>query len=146
MTFSEVDMDLFSSNSNAYLAHCISSDFAMGAGIAKTFTYKGVRDTLFKLYTPTWDDHGYSLFTPMTPFLGVYNLVTKHRFYDKPTYQTLRESLTDMKQKLPNDCNLNMPCIGSGLDKLDWTQVKQVILDVFFDTNINITICHYQRP
>jgi len=81
------------------------------------------------------------LFAPMEGFNGVFNLVTKHYYYDKPTYRTLRESLVDMKRKLPNDCNLNMPCIGSGLDKLDWNEVRDIIKEVFSDTDVNITIC-----
>jgi O-acetyl-ADP-ribose deacetylase (regulator of RNase III) len=35
---------------------------------------------------------------------------------------------------------LAMPRIGAGLDKLDWEQVKEVIEDVFEDTDIEITV------
>ena len=83
MTYKEITQDLFESDSNTYLAHCISA----------------------------------------------------------PTYKTLTEALTDMRDKLPNDCNLNMPCIGSGLDGLNWTAVSAIIRQVFEHTDVNITIC-----
>lgn len=37
MTFTEKNMDLFSVPNDYYLAHCISADFALGAGIAVEF-------------------------------------------------------------------------------------------------------------
>lgn len=36
---------------------------------------------------------------------------------------------------------LAMPLIGCGLDKLVWEQVKDVIEDVFEETDIEILIC-----
>ena len=37
MTVKEVQQDLFTVPQWYYLAHCISGDYALGAGIAKTF-------------------------------------------------------------------------------------------------------------
>ena len=37
MIFNEVQQDLFTVPQGYYLAHCISSDFALGAGIAVKF-------------------------------------------------------------------------------------------------------------
>ena len=34
-----------------------------------------------------------------------------------------------------------MPLIGCGLDQLEWDKVKDVIEDVFGDTDIDILIC-----
>jgi hypothetical protein len=34
-----------------------------------------------------------------------------------------------------------MPLIGCGLDRLDWNKVKDVIEDVFSDTDIEILVC-----
>ena len=113
----------------------------MGAGIAKEFTNRGVKTRLLLNYVNHWNGRGYSLFTKIDNFKGVYNLITKEKYYMKPTYNTLREALEDMKRQLPNDCNLAMPCIGSGLDKLEWTKVKEIIEDTFRDTDVTITIC-----
>ena len=141
MTYKEITQDLFESDSNTYLAHCISADFALGAGIAKAFNAKGVKDALERDYHVHWLGKGFALYTPLDGYLGVYNLVTKQYCYRKPTYKTLTEALTDMRDKLPNDCNLNMPCIGPGLDGLNWTAVSAIIRQVFEHTDVNITIC-----
>lgn len=145
MNYKEITQDLFQSNSNSYLAHCISADFALGAGIAKQFKYRGVQDYLKKNYNHVWQNKGYALFSPIDGFIGVYNLVTKNRYFEKPTYETLQNALLDMKMRLPNDCNLNMPCIGAGLDRLDWNKVSQIIQNTFADTDINITICRLEK-
>lgn len=141
MLYHEIKCDLFAFDSDAYLAHCISSDFAMGAGIAKVFTEKGIKSYLLSNYDKTWNNNGYAIFAPMKGFKGVYNLVTKQRYYMKPTYDTLKEALVDMKSQLPNTCKLAMPCIGAGLDRLEWNKVKDIINDVFEDTYVDITIC-----
>ena len=46
MELVEVKKDLFSVEPNYYLAHCVSADFVLGAGIARQFTARGVRDSL----------------------------------------------------------------------------------------------------
>ena len=40
MIYHEEQIDLFSVSKNYILVHCISADFALGAGIAKTFRDK----------------------------------------------------------------------------------------------------------
>ena len=40
-----------------------------------------------------------------------------------------------------NITKLAMPKIGSGLDRLDWEKVKEIIQDVFDDSDIEILIC-----
>lgn len=48
MIFEIVKGDLFTANNEYYLAHCISADYAMGAGIAKPMN----KNTIYeKLYT-----------------------------------------------------------------------------------------------
>ena len=37
MIYNEIKEDLFKNKNEYYLAHCISKDFALGAGIAKDF-------------------------------------------------------------------------------------------------------------
>lgn len=90
------------------LVHCISADFAMGAGIARRFTLLGVRDALYKcqaygsLHTRGYfDGKGYCIITG-EDICGwkVANLITKNKYYDKPTYDTLRDALHDLKNTL----------------------------------------------
>ena len=140
MTYTERPGDLFTASPNSYLVHCISADFMMGAGIAKEFRNRGVKQYLESNYNMIWDGRGYTLFAPMTGFNGVFNLITKERYFLKPTYGSLKEALHDLKNQLPEGSNLAMPHIGCGLDKLSWLTVKEIICDIFADTNINITV------
>lgn len=142
MQLTEYKKDLFKVEPDNYLVHCISSDFAMGAGIAISFRDRGVKQYLLNHYPSNyWKGIGYSLLSPIKGYNGVFNLITKDRYYMKPTYKTIREALTDMKSKLPTDCKIAMPYIGCGLDKLEWDQVKNIIIEIFNDTDIEISVC-----
>lgn len=144
MKLKEVKGDLFNSayvGPENYLVHCISNDLAMGAGIAKQFTARGVKDYLKANYKPKWEGIGYTLYAPIQGFNGVYNLVTKDRYYMKPTYYTLEGALDELRCCLPDNAKIAMPYIGCGLDKLSWNKVKEIITEVFKDTNITITVC-----
>ena len=72
----------------------------------------------------------------------IYNLVTKDKYFNKPTYNTILSSLSDMKKHaIKNDVKkICMPMIGCGLDRLQWIRVKDIIHDVFKDSNINVII------
>ena len=48
MIYKEEVRDLFSISDDYILVHCISSDFALGAGIAKKFAQMGVKEKLVK--------------------------------------------------------------------------------------------------
>ncbi len=37
---------------------------------------------------------------------------------------------------------LAMPKIGCGLDKLQWSKVREIICDVFKDVDIEILVCY----
>ena len=72
----------------------------------------------------------------------IYYLVTKQKCRQKPTYETLEESLKEMKRhcKANNVNHLCMPKIGCGLDGLEWTKVSEIIQNVFNDVAMKITI------
>lgn len=141
MTFTEVNQDLFMIPKDYVLVHCISADFALGAGIAKEFAKKGVRKYLINCYsTPKV---GMSLTSYSTGWKAEVNLITKYRYWHKPTYDSLKQSLYSLKQEvmLMKWDKLAMPRIGCGLDKLEWDKVKQIINDTFADTDIEIIVC-----
>ncbi len=150
MQYIEKKTDLFTVPEDYALVHCISSDFAMGAGIAKKFTEMGVKEKLVNTYPRNkWDGHGYSIAIGMKDYI-VINLITKEKYWMKPTYQALGESLESMKDWVvsQNRCywvpeiKLAMPKIGCGLDRLEWSVVSGIIQDVFKDTNIEILVCY----
>ena len=133
--------DLFTVPQGYYLAHCISADFALGAGIAKTFdNVYNMRFKLFRDYDCYEYEGGDALLVD-----NVFNLVTKDKCYHKPTYRSLRESLEVMKHimELGAITKLAMPKIASGLDRLDWDEVYDIICEVFEDTDIEILICEF---
>ena len=74
----------------------------------------------------------------------VLNLITKERYYMKPTIITLRIALEKMKLIcFAYDIKkLAMPRIGCGLDRLRWDDVKKNLEDIFANTDIEILVCN----
>lgn len=139
MTIMTEKRDLFTVPQGYYLAHCISADFALGAGIAKTFDeVYNMRFKLFREYNDYEYDGGDALLID-----NVFNLVTKPKGYHKPRYESVREALETMKDIMEENATtkLAMPKIGCGLDRLSWDKVYEIICEVFEDTNVEILIC-----
>ena len=144
MTYNEIQQDLFSVPQGYYLAHCISGDYALGAGIAKKFDK--VYNMRFKLHRDYAIPDGEKYANVGRALLvdNVFNLVTKARCFHKPTYDDLYDTLINKKEQMEDFgiTKLDMPLIGCGLDKLEWNRVKDVIEDVFDDTDVEILICY----
>lgn len=143
MTITEIKGNLFEVPQGYYLAHCISGDYALGAGIAKTFDE--VYDMRFKLHKfyPIPDGEKYANVGKALLVDNVFNLVTKARCFQKPTYDTLYKTLCNMCSQCIelNITKLAMPLIGCGLDHLEWESVQDVIEYVFGDSEIDILVC-----
>lgn len=139
MTITTVQKDLFTMPQGYYLAHCISADFALGAGIAKAFD--SVYNMRFKLFRQH-PDYEYQCGDAIL-IDNTFNLVTKQKYWHKPTYDSLREALEMMKEQLDflGVTKLAMPRVGCGLDRLSWPQVYDIICEVFEDMDIEIVIC-----
>lgn len=143
MIIREEKRDLFTVPQGYYLAHCISGDYALGAGIAKQFVE--VYNMRFKLHKNFPIPNGDKFANVGEALLvdNVFNLVTKARCFHKPTYDTLYDTLVDMRDQCEelDITKLAIPYIGCGLDRLQWDNVKDVIEDVFEDTDIEILVC-----
>lgn len=145
MKYEEITADLFSMPEEYCLAHCISADFAMGKGIAvlfnKNFDMKNKLKERRPNYLSEWTAAG--KISDCIKIDRVFNLITKERYYHKPTYETLRGSLFKMKELCV--CGgiekVAMPLIGCGLDLLQWDKVSGIIKEVFEDTDIEIVVC-----
>ena len=126
---------------NSFYAHCISADFALGAGIAKIFDKKfGTRYKLCRKYScckGTPDLVGTSCIVD-----NIFNLVTKWHYYDKPTLDSLELAINQMRKQcyMFNIKNIYMPKIGCGLDKLKWDDVSKILEKEFKNTDINIFV------
>ena len=148
MILKEEQMDLFTTPQGYYLAHCISGDYALGAGVAKQFDeIYNMREKLFSQYPIPYDMDGsknYDNYIGCSLLVdNVFNLITKERCYHKPTYDALRSALINMRDQMIGlkTKKLSMPRIGCGLDRLEWDKVKEIIEDVFKDTYIEILVC-----
>lgn len=139
MTFTEIHGNLFDRKleENEYYVHCISRDYACGAGIAKEFN---------KRYNLTKRLQELPPYKCMT-IDNVINLVTKSKYWQKPTYDSLTDSLKDLcyliNMRTSNRIvikTLVMPRIGCGLDKLQWKNVKKMIKEIFEDTDVAIEV------
>lgn len=140
MIYSVVRGNLFSVGKD-YIAHCISSDIAMGKGIAVDVQkYYKVKNTLLQ-YSEDERQHPTCILVK-----NVFNLITKKKYSGKPTYQSLRQSLEKMKEiAIEKDIKkISMPKIASDLDRLVWSKVEQIVLEVFSDTDIEIVV-YYLR-
>lgn len=74
---------------------------------------------------------------------NVFYLVTKSNSSSKPTMgsleRTLQKLLEEMKKRKLT--KLGIPTIGCGLDALDWSDVKSLIMDIFAGSDIHISVC-----
>lgn len=144
MIFKEINGDLFESDEKYTLVHCISADCAMGAGIAKTFDDRMPK--MKKLLKRTIRENNMQGYFAIL-YQGernVINLITKERYWHKPTYSSLKASLLNAKKiAIRNNIKyLAMPVIGCGLDRLQWSKVSVMIKEVFADTDIEIVVYH----
>ena len=145
MTYQEEKRDLFSVSDDYYLAHCISADFGMGKGIVlefnKRFDMKRILQSKYPDYLNQFTRHRIGSDCILEG--RVLNLITKERYFHKPTIITMRIALQKMKQICleNNITKVAMPIIGAGLDRLNWNDVATQIRNVFTDTDIEILVC-----
>ena len=140
--------DLFSVDDSYYIAHCISADFAFGTGIAKEIDKRfNTREELRKKYPNFYGKWAFRdhIANGGTCLLAgrILNLVTKDRYYEKPTYRNLCHALTMMFAycKTYNIKKIAMPLIGCGSDRLQWDRVSAMIKEIFADEDIEILVC-----
>lgn len=144
MIYKEEKRDLFAVPEEYYLAHCISADFDMGKGIVVEFNKRfNMKAILQSKYPNFVNDYHHYKWGGMALIEGrVINLITKERYWHKPTYQTMRKALNIARLRLPSDCKkIAMPIIGCGLDRLQWDKVSEIIKEVFKNTDIEILVC-----
>ncbi len=142
MEYNEIKKDLFSVSDDYYLAHCISSDFVMGGGIAVLFNKKFNLKEQFKQIKK--EDSKLLEHPTCILVVRVFNLITKKLVFHKPTYETMRGALEKMKEICDenNIKKIAMPRIGSGIDGLDWIQVREIIHEVFGNSEVEILVCY----
>lgn len=142
-SFTEVYGDLM--NSKDSLCHCVSECLAMGKGIAVLFKQRfgGVDE----LKAQKIGVGGVAVLDRRdTDGRYVYYLITKPRYFHKPTYQTLASSLAAMFQHMAANGvrRVAMPEIGCGLDGLEWGKVKEMLLTMVTGSGLQVTVYHFK--
>ena len=72
----------------------------------------------------------------------LYHLVTKQKYFNKPTYSTLRapsEKMRTLSENI-NIPRISTPCIGTGLDQLEWDKVKLLIQETFRNSPVQVVV------
>ncbi len=150
-TIKYVRGDLFTTDCKV-LMQCISADFGMGAGIAVEFTrrYKVMQflkqgawlnsNNLIKTVWP-------SCFPVIDEETGtmILNLVTKEKYSDKPTINSLENALIHASYYIGQRgiYEIALPKIGSGLDRLPWKEVEDCLLYCLPKApNVELTVYH----
>lgn len=134
--FKIIKGNLFDSKDS--LAHCVSEDLCMGAGIALQFRQKIKRvSELIEQKKKTGD---VAVLKEEKRF--IYYLITKDKYYQKPSYDSLKSSLIKMREHMDknNIKSLSIPKIGCGLDKLDWDKVLDIIKEILWSIDISVYI------
>lgn len=128
--------DLFSSSSS--LCHCVSKDLRMGKGIATVFKKKFAGLSDLKRQKLEVGDVG--ILERGSRY--IFYLVTKTVFYNKPTYETMRQCLSSLRREIEKlteeEFSLAMPMIGCGLDGLEWEEVSEIIKEELCSVHVTV--------
>ena len=95
MKLEEVSGDLFSAPSVFSFAHCVSADLKMGRGIAKEFKGRYGSIPVLVSQHPSTGNVVFLYDSLLERY--IFYLVTKDVYYNKPTYESLRSSLYNLK-------------------------------------------------
>lgn len=141
LVYEEREQDLFQMKKEYLLAHCVSVDCAMGAGIALEFRKRipEMPDAMKKLNPMIGDALPFQTRGGRT----VLNLFTKEKYYHKPSYESFTESIKAFREFVVKEgiTHVAIPKLGSGLDKLNWNRVSGIIQDVFSEDEVFIVVC-----
>jgi hypothetical protein len=135
-------IDLFSAPSNFSLAHCVDKKMTMRKGIAKEFAQKFQRrDELQAM-----DKNVGQVSTLKDKKRHIFYLITKARHDSIPEVEHIVECLHELKQKcvLLGVKHLAIPRLACGLDRQKWSAIREYILDIFSNTNIELRV--YFKP
>ena len=133
------------------VVHCVSSDFEMGIGVARTLaTLEPTLRPMMRKAHPMVSEDRFAPFTAVWESVEgrcICNLVTKHKYFQKPTLDTLRISIMTLgsvlERMIPSgDIHISMPMIASGADKIKWNKTESLLKELLSD-RINITVYTY---
>ena len=132
--YQEVIGNVFDSKDS--IAHCVLVDFKMSSRHFKRKLPTKYPSNFDHFYTPLWPQ-----WLPETRRY-LYQLVTKQKHFNKPTYSTLRAFLERLRTHAEHNgiSRISMPCIGTVLDQLDWDKVKLLIQETFRTSPVQVVV------
>ena len=145
--YKEIWGDLFTAPERYALAHCVSADKALGAGIALSFRnhFPGMLEKFKDVKFEVGKCYGY---TCPEPRRSVINIVTKERYFDKPTYPDFTAALESLRDVVAAHRIkfLAVPLLGCGLDGLDWDRVSYILKGVFHASDVAVVVYFGPKP
>lgn len=150
--YKEIKEDLFKNKNddNVIYIQCISADLAMGAGIATKFNkYFNTKNKILKFKERNITDWTQPKIGDYIYVKPVINIITKEKYWNKPTLSNLYLSLDNIEQCIQNIISNNnikeirLPKIGCGLDRLKWEDVKPKIIELSNKFDIDFVV-YYQ--
>jgi O-acetyl-ADP-ribose deacetylase (regulator of RNase III) len=133
--------DLFKgAGDSASLGHCVSRCMSMSKGIATEFKKRFGR--VQELLAQNVGIGGVATLEMKDPKRFVFYLVTKEKYYGKPTYDAISASIDAMRDLAVKHGikRLCLPRIGCGLDGLQWAQVREMLHKAFLGTTCVVDI------
>lgn len=139
MEFIEEVRDILNVDRNYFICHAISGDLNMTTGLANVInnTYK-LKDGLQLKY-------GNYLNVGESYIVGnIISLVVKDISTNSVAMDNISDALVDLQAQLESEGirYITFPKICCGNMGMKWQSVKQVIKDIFRDSDVTILICH----
>ena len=140
--------NVLDARNDSVIAFCISSDFSLGAGLAKEIDQNfDMRYRLFlnydipkgKKYNQDMIGHALRIETEDGTF---YALVTKAGIRDVACYPTFTKCIADLHSQMTEngEHKLAIPKLGCGHDHMDWRLVQAIIAEEFEDSDVDVTV------
>ncbi|KAJ8946812.1 hypothetical protein NQ318_002091 [Aromia moschata] len=141
----EEPRDLFQTPADFCLAHCVAADLRMSRGIALTFKKAFGQLEELRRQRPEVGRVLQITAAEQEKERSVFYLVTKQLSHHKPTYQTVWDTLVELRDVILSQSisSLAIPKIASGLDGLDWRVIRSMLEVLFRFTGIEVLVCCY---
>ncbi|GMT04155.1 hypothetical protein PENTCL1PPCAC_26329, partial [Pristionchus entomophagus] len=124
------------------IAHCISEDCGMGKGIAVEFKKRYGQVSDLKDQVKNGKKKGSAAYLQADGRI-IFYMITKERYFHKPTYDTMEGAIKDMVSIMVKGGikGCIMPRIGCGLDQLEWQKVEKLLVTHFGAASLSALVC-----
>lgn len=154
MIFNEEVMDILEVPNKYFIAHATSADLDMSTGLAKiidnSYDLKAGLERAYEDYVDYMMNDDYDEVKEDGEVLmygKIFTLLVKPHSYDKVNIETVKKCMYILKDMVINEGvrHLAFPTICCGNMGLKWKDVKSIIKSCFYDTDIDILICHTDK-